>query len=242
MKIFITDTYTELSQQAAEDLVQLTAGIDAPVVCTASGDTPEGLYKALFDKVKNNEAAISDWYFLGLDEWAGMNGEDQGSCRFHLNNQLLHPLRITREKIIFPDGRANDLEEECERIENFIRQKGSIDVSILGLGLNGHVGMNEPNTAIATRTHISKLDPLTAQVGQKYFTGETFLSEGITVGLATLLESKHIMLLVSGAKKAAIVKQVLEEEISENIPGTLLRDHPGLRVYLDKEAAQLLAR
>lgn len=242
MKLFITDSYTELSQQAAEDLVQLTATKDSPVVCTASGDTPAGLYKDLFDKVKNKEADTSGWYFLGLDEWAGMNGSDQGSCRFHLDHQLLNPLRVTDAKIIFFDGRANDLQGECNRIENFIQEHGPIDVCILGLGLNGHVGMNEPGTSITTRSHISKLDPLTAQVGQKYFTSETPLSEGITLGLATILESKHIMLMVSGAKKAAIVKQVLEGEISENVPGTLLRNHRGLRVYLDKEAAQLLAR
>ena len=241
MKLFITDTYTELSQQAAEDLVQLTANKKMPVVCTASGDTPAGLYEDLFDKVKNKEADISDWYFLSLDEWVGMNGGDEGSCRFHLNNQLLNPLRVTTDKIIFFDGRANDLQQECDRIENFIKQHGAIDVSIIGLGMNGHVGMNEPGTAISTRSHISKLDPLTAQVGQKYFKSATPLSEGITLGLATLLESKYILLLVSGTKKAAIVKQVLQGEISENIPGSLLRNHPGLRIYLDKEAAQLLA-
>ena len=242
MKLFITDSYSELSQQAAEDLVQLTATSNAPVVCTASGDTPAGLYKDLFDKVKNKEADIADWYFLGLDEWAGMNGGDQGSCRYHLDHQLLNPLKVTDDKIIFFDGRAGDLQGECDRIENFIQEHGAIDVCILGLGLNGHIGMNEPGTPIDTRSHISQLDPLTAQVGQKYFTAETPLSEGVTLGLATILESKHIMLLVSGAKKAAIVKQVLEGEISENIPGTLLRNHRGLRVYLDKAAEQLLSR
>jgi 6-phosphogluconolactonase/glucosamine-6-phosphate isomerase/deaminase len=170
-----------------------------------------------------------------------MNGNDQGSCRFYLNHQLLNPLRVPHNKIIFFNGRANDLQQECERIESFLYSNGPIEVSILGLGMNGHIGMNEPGTSISTRSHISQLDPLTAQVGQKYFTSATVLSEGITLGLASLLESKHIMLLVSGEKKAAIVKQVLEGEISENVPGTLLRNHPGLRVYLDKGAAQLLS-
>ena len=242
MKLFITNTYTELSQQAAEDLVQLTATTNAPVVCTASGDTPAGLYKAFFDKVKNKEAVIADWYFLALDEWVGMNGDDQGSCRFHLNNQLLNPLRVASDKIIFFDGRANDLQEECDRIENFILRKGPIDVSIVGLGMNGHIGMNEPGTSVNTRTHVSELDPVTKKVGQKYFRTAQELTAGITLGLANMLESKYIFLLISGAHKAEIVKQVLEGEISEKIPGSLLRNHPGLRVYLDKEAAQLLAQ
>jgi glucosamine-6-phosphate isomerase len=242
MKLFITDSYTELSQQAAEDVVQLTATKEAPVVCTASGDTPAGLYQALFDKVKNKEASVADWYFLSLDEWVGMNGNDQGSCRFHLDNQLLNPLKIATDKIIFFDGRANDLQEECTRIENFIRSSGPIEVSILGLGMNGHIGMNEPGTSAGSRTHVSQLDEITQKVGQKYFRTAQELTAGITLGLGTLLASKHIFLLISGAHKAAIVKQVLEGEISENVPGTLLRNHPGLRVYLDKEAAQLLSQ
>jgi glucosamine-6-phosphate isomerase len=242
MKLFITDSYTELSQQAAEDVVQLTATKEAPVVCTASGDTPAGLYQALFDKVKNKETSVADWYFLSLDEWVGMNGNDQGSCRFHLDNQLLNPLKVASDKIIFFDGRANDLQEECERIENFIRISGPIEVSIVGLGMNGHIGMNEPGTSAGSPTHVSQLDEVTQKVGQKYFRTAQELTAGITLGLGTLLASKHIFLLISGAHKAAIVKQVLEGEISENVPGSLLRNHPGLRVYLDKEAAQLLAR
>jgi len=103
MKRFITGSYSEFSQLAAEDLVQLTANKNAPVVCTASGDTPSGLYKALFDKVKVKHADVQDWYFIGLDEWVGMNGDDEGSCRFHLNNQLFTPLQIAGERIIFFD-------------------------------------------------------------------------------------------------------------------------------------------
>lgn len=240
MKIFIADDYAALSQKAADDLAELVKEKNEPVVCTASGDTPAGLYKVLVDKVSKKELDISGWYFLGLDEWAGLNGNDEGSCRFHLNNQLLNPLNIAADKIIFFDGRANNLQKECERIENFIHQHKAIDVSILGLGMNGHIGMNEPGTAVTIRSHISTLDPVTQKVGQKYFTSAQQLTEGITLGLATLMESRHIILLISGAHKAGIVKQVLEGEISEKVPGTLLRNHPGLRIYLDKEAAQLL--
>jgi glucosamine-6-phosphate isomerase len=242
MKLFITDTYTELSEQAAEDLVQLTATKDTPLVCTASGDTPAGLYKAFFDKVKRKEAAISGWYFLGLDEWVGMNGDDEGSCRFHLNNQLFRPLQIANDQIIFFDGRAKDLEKECESVESFIYQHGGMDVAIVGLGMNGHIGMNEPGTSPNKHSHVTQLDPVTQKVGQKYFSKQQELTAGITLGLGTLMEAKHILLLVSGTHKAAIVRQVLEGDITEKVPASLLRNHPGLRIYLDKEAAQLLER
>lgn len=240
MKIYIARDYNELSKQAADDLIQMVKGKSNPVVCTASGDTPAGLYESIVERTNNKEIDISDWYFLGLDEWSGLNGDDEGSCRFHVNNQLFDPLKVKDDKIIFFDGRADDPEAECQRIESFIQKRGGIDVAILGLGMNGHIGMNEPGTSITTRSHISKLDPLTQQIGQKYFKKEQPLTTGITLGLATLMESKHIILLVNGAKKAAVVKQVLEGEISEKVPGSLLRNHPSVHIHLDKEAAQLL--
>ena len=153
---------------------------------------------------------------------------DEGSCRYHLDQQLFHPLKVDAERICFFDGKANDPEKECQRIEEFISKENGIDVSILGLGMNGHIGMNEPNTSTTSRTHVAELDPITQQTGQKYFKKEQALTGGITLGIATLMDSKNIMLLVSGGHKAAITKQILEAEISEKLPATLLRNHPGL--------------
>jgi len=241
MKVFIAGNYAELSAKAADDLIQLMKINDHPVVCTASGDSPAGMYKLLVEKFERKELDVSNWQILGLDEWVGLNGDTEGSCRYHLNNQLFNPLQLTSEQIVFFDGKAADLQQECEAVETFIQQQGGIDVAILGLGLNGHIGMNEPGTSAASRSHVITLDPITQKTGQKYFKERQELTHGITLGIASLMDAKQIMLLVSGAKKAAIVKQLLEEEISEKIPGTLLRNHPGLTVYLDKEAASLLA-
>jgi len=241
MKVFIAGNYAELSAKAADDLIQLMKTNDHPVACTASGDSPAGMYKLLVEKFERKELDVSNWQILGLDEWVGLNGDTEGSCRYHLNNQLFNPLQLTSEQIVFFDGKAADLQQECEAVETFIQQQGGIDVAILGLGLNGHIGMNEPGTSAVSRSHVITLDPITQKTGQKYFKERQELTHGITLGIASLMDAKQIMLLVSGAKKAAIVKQLLEEEISEKIPGTLLRNHPGLTVYLDKEAASLLA-
>ncbi|MDP4262749.1 MAG: glucosamine-6-phosphate deaminase [Bacteroidota bacterium] len=238
MEIFIADTYPDLSKQAANDLVQLMRSRKHPLLCTASGDTPAGLYKNIVDKVAKKELDISGWFFVGLDEWTGMNGDDEGSCRFHLNNQLFRPLQVADNKIFFFDGRAKDLHKECEDAENFIVQQGGIDVAILGLGMNGHIGMNEPGTSQSLRSHVTALDPITQQTGQKYFKKQQQLTGGITLGLATLLDAKHIILLVSGSHKAGIVKKILDEKISEQVPGSLLRQHPGLKIYLDADAAK----
>jgi len=169
-----------------------------------------------------------------------LNGDDEGSCRFHLDNQLFNPLGVAKDKIGFFDGKEKDLTNECENVENFIAQHGGIDIAILGLGMNGHIGMNEPGTPAALRSHVIELHNQTKEVGQKYFEKEQQLSKGITLGLATLMEARTIILLVSGGHKAKIVQQVLEGEISEQLPASLLRRHPGLQIYLDKSAAALI--
>jgi galactosamine-6-phosphate isomerase len=240
MKIFTGDTYETMSRQAVKDIITLTESLKNPVLCTASGDTPKGLYKELINEVNQKKIDVSGWYFVSLDEWVGLNGDDEGSCRFHLNNQLFNPLRVAKNNIGFFDGRENDLNKECENVENFIRQHDGITISILGVGMNGHVGMNEPGTSPALRSHVTDLDSQTQKIGQKYFKEKQHLSKGITLGLATLMESRNIILLVSGRHKAEIVQRVLEGEISEQLPAGLLRRHPGLRVYLDIEAAALL--
>lgn len=240
MKIIVADTYEALSKKAADDLVVLTRSIKEPLVCTASGDSPSGLYKELVYKVSEKHPDISSWYFVGLDEWTGMNGKDEGSCRFYLDRQFFHPLAVREERICFFDGRAADAQAECQRTENFIEKHQGIDVAILGLGMNGHVGMNEPGTPPDLRSHLADIDPQTQAVGQKYFTQQKDISHGLTLGIATLNEAKQIMLLVSGAHKAAIVKRVVEEEASEQLPASLLRDHPGFTLYLDQAAAQFL--
>jgi galactosamine-6-phosphate isomerase len=203
----------------------------------ASGDSPAGLYKEIAERASRKELDVSSWFFVGLDEWIGMNGNDEGSCRYHLNHQLFYPLQVAESKICFFDGRTNNPEEECQKIENFIDQHGGIDVAILGLGMNGHIGMNEPGTSLRTRSHVADLDSTTQQVGQKYFKKKQELKKGITLGIATLMGARHVILIVNGNKKAEITQKIIEEEISEKLPATLLRNHAAFKIYLDKEAA-----
>jgi galactosamine-6-phosphate isomerase len=240
MKLLIADTYEALSRQTADDLIQLLKDKDHPLLCTASGDSPAGLYRQINKKVQNKEIDISNWYFVGLDEWIGMNGNDEGSCRFYLDQQLFVPLRIQADKICFFDGKSKDPAQECDRIEHFIQQHGGIDVAIVGLGMNGHIGMNEPGTSPEVRSHITALDPVTQKVGQKYFKQPQQLTTGITLGLADIMEARYVFLIVSGQHKAEVVHKMLDGPISKELPASLLRSHPGLHVYLDKEAAAMI--
>jgi galactosamine-6-phosphate isomerase len=242
MKLFVTNTYGSMSKQVADDIIGIVQSCKQPLICVASGDSPAGLYKEIVERSNKKQLATSNWLFVGLDEWAGMNGNDEGSCRYHLDRQLFHPLRTAEENICFFDGRAKDLQAECRRVENFIHEHGGIDIAILGLGMNGHVGMNEPGTPADIRSHVTDLDSTTQQVGQKYFKKEQKLTRGVTLGLATLMEARNIIIVVSGKHKADITQKVIEEEISGQLPATLLRRHPALKIYSDAEAAAKMIR
>jgi len=240
MKIIISNNYEAMSVKAFEDVVAIMQAASKPLICVASGDSPSGIYKNIVKGVGSNKINIDSWCFLGLDEWVGLNGDDEGSCRYHLNRELFNPLAIPANRICFFDGAASDLEDECKITEAHIKEHNGIEIAILGLGMNGHIGMNEPHTSIQTRSHIINLDPLTVEVGQKYFKKPQPLTKGITLGIDTLMDAKHIVLIVSGAKKAAIVKKVLEGPISEAVPASLLRSHPNCSIYLDDAAASAL--
>ncbi len=241
MEIFVQDNYDLLSKKAAATLIDLAGAISDPVVCFASGDSPSGMYREIIHLVKSKKLDVSSWYFIGLDEWAGMNGDDEGSCRYHLNQQLFQPLKIKHDRICFFNGRAREPLQECLQTENFIREHGGIDVAVVGLGMNGHVGMNEPGTSLSSRSYYADIHPLTQKTGQKYFKEEQDLSHGLTLGIGTLMEARAVILLANGSNKSEIVKKMVEGEISEEVPATLFRNHSGLSIFLDREAAQLLS-
>lgn len=240
MKIFIDDTYEAMSKRVADDVTNIMRPLSQPLFVAASGDSPKGLYKELAGRSNAGLINIAEWRFLGLDEWIGLDADDEGSCRYMLNKDLFYPLHVKNEMICCFDGKANDTAKECDRIENFIAQQKGIDAAILGLGMNGHIGLNEPGTSASLRSHVSDIAETTKTVGQKYFSKPQILTKGITLGLATLMEAKHLFLVVSGEKKASILKDALQHAPTESIPATLMREHPNFVVYADKGAAQML--
>jgi glucosamine-6-phosphate isomerase len=240
MKLIISDTYDTMSGSTAEALLQILQTLPRPLICTASGASPAGLYRELVRLIAANKIDTSHWSFVGLDEWKGLNGSDEGSSRHQVNEQLFHPLGLAAHQVCFFDGRADHPEGECERVEAFIKQHGGIDVAIIGIGINGHIAMNEPGTDPSLRSHVAAIHASTQEAGQKYFKTLTSLDTGLTVGLATLLDARHLLLLASGEGKAESIYQMLSEPISAAFPATLIREHPHLQIFLDEAAAKRL--
>ena len=240
MEVIIENTYEGMSKRAAADLLAVLQSLDKPLICTPSGASTAGLYKELVHLVQASKVDTSTWHFVGLDEWKGMDGSDEGSCRNQLNQQLFNPLSAVAQRICFFDGRAKDIVTECQKVEAFIQQFERIDVAIVGIGVNGHIGMNEPGTSVSLRSHVASIHESTQQIGQKFFKEPRLLDTGLTLGLATLLEAKYLILLASGNSKAESVYEMLHAPQSEEMPATLIRDHTNLMVYLEKEAAKNL--
>lgn len=240
MEVLVADSYELMSKQAADAIAEILKNETTPLVCVPSGDSPKGLFKEWQTQQEKKIIDVHQWFFLGLDEWIGLGENDEGSCRYMLNRDLFHPLKIQEEKICCFNGQTNDTEAECNRVENYIQQHNGIDIAIVGLGMNGHVGLNEPGTSPELYAHVSTIHPVTKTVGQKYFSSPTQLTQGITLGLASLMKAKHLILLVSGKKKAEILKQAIEGEITEQVPASLMRNHSNFKILADKEAASML--
>jgi glucosamine-6-phosphate isomerase len=242
MKVIIHSSYGDLSAGAAEAFISCMQFPATPLCCIASGDSPIGLYKELSRRYSQQQLDVNNWCFAGLDEWLGMDGTDEGSCRHMLDQFVTQPLHLSPQQTCFFNGRTKDAFAEYQRVEQFIDEHGGLDVAVLGLGLNGHLGLNEPGTPFSARAHVAEISAMTQSVGQKYFSAPTRLTRGITLGLANLMEAKNVFLIVSGERKAEIVKRVIEGKITEQVPASILQNHPSCSVYLDEAAAKMLAK
>jgi len=242
MKLIITKDYDEMSRTAADLVIEQVKQKPASLICFPSGDSPAGMFKCLVADAQNGKVDFGQCYFVGLDEWVGMGKDDDGSCTQFLNEHFFGPLNIRPPQVKFFDAKAADLDAACRDIDTFIRQYGPLDMMIVGIGMNGHIGLNEPGTDFNLYAHHAPLDPVTITVGQKYFKKETLLTEGITLGLKHLQEAKIPLLIASGSKKAGIINRALQGEVTEQLPASIFQTLPSSVVLLDEDTAgELLA-
>ena len=240
MKLHIFPTHQEQSTFAAEQIINTVKEKPTAVLCLASGETPRLTYSTVVSLAKKQQVDFSHVHFVGLDEWVGIPSTNAGSCYYFLNDTIFHSLEVDKNRIHIFDGLADDLSFECKKMNEIITVLGGIDLILVGVGLNGHVGFNEPGVASNLYAHVADLDPITTQVGQKYFTAATNLTKGITLGLSHFMEARVAIIVANGNKKAAIVKNALELEVSTQIPASIIRNHKNGMIVLDSEAGSQL--
>lgn len=240
MTIRIFNDYHILSVNAANEIIAAVSSRPKSVLCLAAGDTPKETYQLLAERSRAENIDFSQCTFVGLDEWVSIASDNPGSCHFFLREHLFKPLNIDSAQIHLFDGMSRDLDAECERMNRLVRDHGGIDLMLVGVGMNGHIGFNEPGARADQYAHVADLDSTTRSVGQKYFSQSTELRQGITLGLKHFLESRRAILLASGAKKAEVIRIALTAPVNPEMPASLIRLHPQGLAMLDADAASLL--
>lgn len=211
------------------------------VLGLATGRTMELVYSILVTMYKTQRLDFSLCRTFNLDEYVGLAPEDEQSYRSYMNKHLLGIVNIDIRNTHIPRGIAENLERECEQYEQCIRKSGGIDLQLLGLGLDGHIGFNEPLSALKSRTRVKALTPETIRQNSVYFKNQRMMPRrAITMGVGTILDSKRCLMLVTGSQKAPILKKAVEGPITSMVTASALQLHPRCTVIADESAASLL--
>ncbi len=240
MQLKIYKDYQNLSDAAANEIFELVKKKPGAVVCMASGDTPRLTCKLLVEKAKAEKLDLTGMTFIGLDEWVAIPPQNDGSCHNFFQTEISKPLHLSSKQMHLFNAMSANLEEECKKIDEIIFDKGGIDLMIVGIGMNGHIGFNEPGVSFDNYAHVIDLEETTIAVGQKYFKTPVAIHKGITLGLKHLLESKKVMLLANGTKKAGVIKKAVEGEVANLFPASIMQLHLNGFVMIDEEAASML--
>ena len=240
IQFYVEDTYEMMSRKAARLLSdQINKKTDS-VIGFATGGTPVGTYEALIQMYENKEVDFSQITTFNLDEYYPIQKSDSQSYDLFMKENLFNHINIAPARLHIPNGEAKDIDAECRDYEQQIAHAGGIDLQILGIGLNGHIGFNEPAQSFAAKTHYVQLDESTIEANARFFTSRDQVPKAaVTMGIKTIMMARHILLLVNGEKKAGILKEMIHGPITPTVPASVLQLHPHVTIVTDKPAASL---
>lgn len=234
MKIIKVKDEIELGIKASELVKEVLKSKTNPVLGLATGSTPETMYEQLVAAYQNGEISFKNVVTFNLDEYVGLDEANEFSYHYYMNEKLFDHVDIDKKNTYIPNGNAEDLEAECAAFESAIQKHGPIDLQILGVGLNGHIGFNEPGTPFTSRTHVATLEESTRKANSRFFTSlDEVPKYALTMGLATIMDAKKIVLLVQGEHKKAILHEIVHGDVTEEVPASVLKLHPDVVVITD---------
>lgn len=239
MKILVVKNYDEMSKVAAKELAEVISKKPEATLGLATGGTPVGMYKELIDMHKNGELDFSKVTTVNLDEYVGLSGEHDQSYRYFMDSNLFNHVNIRKEYTYVPNGLAEDMHQECVNYDKRIEELGGIDVQVLGIGSNGHIGFNEPSDTLSLGTHVTDLAESTIEANSRYFVSkEEVPTKALTMGLGAIMKAKKILLMVSGESKAEIMDKVVNGKITTQVPASFLQMHKDVVLIIDEDAAR----
>ena len=241
MKVYIGKNYEEMSRIAANVLSAQVMMKPDCVLGLATGSTPIGTYQVLIERCAQGDLDFSQVKSINLDEYVGLSGEHDQSYRYFMNNNLFNHINIDKANTNVPNGLAEDVDAECERYNNVINTLGPIDIQVLGMGHNGHIGFNEPDDHFPLETHKVDLAQSTIDANARFFaSADEVPRQALTMGIKTIMQAKKVLVVVSGKDKAEIVKKAFTGPVTPQVPASILQMHPDVILVADEAAASLL--
>jgi galactosamine-6-phosphate isomerase len=235
MKIDILDTYQELSQRAKDIIVQEIKKNKKLLLCAATGGSPTGTYNLLKEEYLKQPELFDQLRIIKLDEWGGIPLNHPATCESYLQTHLIQPLRISASRYISFDSNPTEPLQECEKIQEKLEAVGPVDLCILGLGMNGHLALNEPTEYLHPHCHIAQLSAMSLQ-HQMISEMEIKPAYGLTLGMADILQSKKLLILIHGSQKKWIVSKLLQRKINTSLPASFLWLHTDVTSLITKDA------
>ncbi len=238
MRIILAKDYEEMSQKAAHIIAGQIIMKPDSVLGLATGSTPLGTYDSLVTMHREGLLSFREATSFNLDEYVGLDGTSEQSYSYFMRKNFFEKVDISMDNVFIPSGIARDVAEECDSYEEKIRRRGGIDLQLLGIGRNGHIGFNEPDVKFEALTHLVQLDQETIHDNARFFQDiRQVPREAISMGIRTILHSRRILLLASGKEKADTVRNMIHGEIKPSLPASILQLHPDCVVILDQGAA-----
>ena len=240
MKIIVTENYEEMSQKAAEIIIDVIKNNPNAVLGLATGSSPIGTYRNMINDHKENGTSYKNVSTVNLDEYVSLNKDHDQSYAYFMRKNLFDELDIDQTNTNLPCGVAPDLAKECDRY-NAVLEKLVPDVQVLGIGSNGHIGFNEPGTPFDSVTHVVDLTESTIKDNSRLFASiDEVPKQALSMGIKNIMQAKTIIMVASGKNKAEAVKGMVNGEITPNLPASVLQLHPFVTLVCDKDAASLL--
>lgn len=234
MKFITVDNYETLSRKAATIIAAEVVSKPNCVLGLATGSSPVGTYKNLIEWCKNGDLDFSGVTSINLDEYTGLDGSNDQSYRYFMNNNLFDYININKANTYVPDGKATDLKAECEAYDNRINEMG-IDIQLLGIGLDGHIGFNEPDEYFTKETHLVTLDPSTIEANARFFESiDDVPKTAVTMGMGGIMSAKKVLLIANGQAKKAILEKAFFGPIDPKVPASILQLHPDVTVIFSE--------
>ncbi|GGH61498.1 glucosamine-6-phosphate deaminase [Paenibacillus silvae] len=241
MNIRIFENEEDLNATGAGLIASLLQTKPRAVLGLATGSSPVGIYKQLIAMYQKGLVSFAQASSFNLDEYVGLPTEHRESYRSFMNEQLFHHIDMDLSRTNVPNGEAADLAEECAGYERRLEDRGPVDLQLLGIGHNGHIGFNEPGTELTGRTHVVDLKEETRKANARFFDSiDEVPAQAITMGVGSILKAKQILLIARGEEKAEIIREAFMGPITTSCPASLLQCHPNVVVLLDRAAGRLV--